>query len=94
MAQKHAKKIGKTWTSEMERAPLDLCIDPQFKMLKPYFKQIVISKKSDSIYEETPAGVFLDLYGKMLPPKVEAWSLGAARPNFYFKPIKLAKEKS
>lgn len=92
MAQKCAQKIGISCPSE--RAPLDLCIDPQFEMLKPLFKQNQSCKQSSSIYKSISPDVYLDLYGKLLPPKVEAWSLGPARPTFHFKPIKLIKEEN
>lgn len=80
--------MGKSWTKADERAPLELCVDPQFEMLQRFFKRVNVpeGKESHSIYKEIDPEVYLDLYGRLLPPKVESWALGPAAPTFKFKP--------
>ncbi|GMR41068.1 hypothetical protein PMAYCL1PPCAC_11263 [Pristionchus mayeri] len=60
------------------RAPLQLCIDPELQMVRHMFKQVAPAKQSASIYDEVDKKALLDLYGKELPTKVEAWSVGPA----------------
>ncbi|VDK18371.1 unnamed protein product [Anisakis simplex] len=78
LAKKYAKKNGLTFTEAQERAPLDVCIDPEFEMLRPFIKKIDPPKKAKSIYDEANPEVWLDLYGRELPTKVEAWNVGPA----------------
>ncbi|EPB77958.1 hypothetical protein ANCCEY_02944 [Ancylostoma ceylanicum] len=70
MTKKACEKAGVPFREEMKRAPLKLCIDPEFDMLTPFIKQAEPAKKGTSIYEEVDPKVFLDLYGKELPVKV------------------------
>uniref|UniRef100_A0A915CV63 Uncharacterized protein n=1 Tax=Ditylenchus dipsaci TaxID=166011 RepID=A0A915CV63_9BILA len=71
MAKRDAIRRGHTWTDANSRIPLDVCIDPQFEMLQPFFKKVKPEKMSDSIYKEVDPQVYLDMYGKVLPTKVE-----------------------
>uniref|UniRef100_A0A915Q060 CTP synthase n=1 Tax=Setaria digitata TaxID=48799 RepID=A0A915Q060_9BILA len=76
-------KNGDVIKMEEKRINLDLCLDPQFEMIKNLFKQVE-SNHGDSVYEETRPEVWLDLYGDEMPTKVEAWTAGPAelRPHF------------
>lgn len=40
MAKKACEKAGVPFLEEMKRAPLKLCIDPEFGMLTPFIKQV------------------------------------------------------
>ncbi|CAB3402360.1 unnamed protein product [Caenorhabditis bovis] len=82
LAQKNAAKNGLDEKTVPTRAPLTLCIDDEFKHLTPFFKQAPPTILSNSIYEESDKDAILDLYGKELPVKVEAWNIGPA----HFKP--------
>lgn len=73
-----AKKTDARLGEEQDRAPLKLCIDPEFLMLAPFFKQEEPVNKGASIYEEVDPKIVLDLYGNELPVKVEAWNIGPA----------------
>ncbi|KAL6725319.1 hypothetical protein Aduo_007380 [Ancylostoma duodenale] len=86
MTKKACEKAGIPFREEMKRAPLKLCIDPEFDMLTPFIKQAEPEKKGTSIYEEVDPKVFLDLYGKELPVKVEAWNVGPASFTPRFSP--------
>ncbi|CAJ0598037.1 unnamed protein product [Cylicocyclus nassatus] len=78
LAKKASEKAGVPFREEQKRAPLKLCIDPEFDMLTPFIKQDEPVKKSTSIYDEVDPEIYLDLYGKELPVKVEAWNIGPA----------------
>lgn len=95
-AKRACEKAGVPFTEERKRAPLDLCIDPEFEMLKPFIKQAEPAKKSTSIYEEVDPKVLLDLYGNELPVKVEAWNVGPATftPRFSATEMKVREQKS
>uniref|UniRef100_A0AC35UCK9 39S ribosomal protein L18, mitochondrial n=1 Tax=Rhabditophanes sp. KR3021 TaxID=114890 RepID=A0AC35UCK9_9BILA len=84
MAKKYADKNKIEWDAKNERSGLDLVIDPQFEMLHKLIAQKDI-KKGKSIYEEVDRESIMQLYGKMLPTKVEAWSTGPAKftPRFH-----------
>ncbi|VDM50809.1 unnamed protein product [Toxocara canis] len=75
LAVKYAKKNGLNIADVQQRAPLE--VDPP--------------KKAKSIYEEANPDVWLDLYGKELPTKVEAWNVGPAEMRQRFSSTAVAK---
>uniref|UniRef100_A0A7E4W345 28S ribosomal protein S34, mitochondrial n=1 Tax=Panagrellus redivivus TaxID=6233 RepID=A0A7E4W345_PANRE len=85
LAKKDAQKNNQPFTEAQTRAPLELSIDPQFAMLKPFIKQAPVTKKSHNIYDEVDPEALLDLYGEKLPVKVESWTPGPAgiTPRFH-----------
>uniref|UniRef100_A0A914Z4N6 28S ribosomal protein S34, mitochondrial n=1 Tax=Panagrolaimus superbus TaxID=310955 RepID=A0A914Z4N6_9BILA len=85
LMKKLASKGGTKWTDTMERAPLDLSIDPQFEMIRKFIKQEPLPLNAQSIYDEVDKEALLDLYGDKLPVKVEAWMTGPAEviPRFH-----------
>ncbi|KAL3091355.1 hypothetical protein niasHS_007148 [Heterodera schachtii] len=76
LSKKWAEKCGGSEAAvhHKKRAPLDVCLDPNFEMYRKFIKRVEPKKMSDSIYDEIDPGVFLDLYGRMLPTKIDAWS--------------------
>ncbi|KJH50987.1 hypothetical protein DICVIV_02845 [Dictyocaulus viviparus] len=66
-------KTGAKYSHEMSRAPLIICIDPEFSMLNRFFKQAEPERKSTSIYDEVDSNALLDLYGNELPVKVSCF---------------------
>ncbi|KHN79747.1 hypothetical protein Tcan_16840 [Toxocara canis] len=91
LAVKYAKKNGLNIADVQQRAPLEVCIDPEFEMLRPFIKKVDPPKKAKSIYEEANPDVWLDLYGKELPTKVEAWNVGPAEMRQRFSSTAVAK---
>lgn len=89
MADKCAKKYGITSLTQ-ERTPMDLCIDPQFEFMASFIKQIEPEKQNNNstIYDEVDPKHLLDLYGNMIPVKVEAWSTDPAKYENHFGPNK------
>ncbi|WKY02409.1 hypothetical protein Q1695_016008 [Nippostrongylus brasiliensis] len=78
LSKRAAEKAGVTPQEGHLRAPLKLCIDPEFHMLTSFIKQKEPKETSTSIYDEVDPKVLLDLYGDELPVKVEAWNVGPA----------------
>ncbi|KAK6043096.1 hypothetical protein COOONC_19399 [Cooperia oncophora] len=80
----------------MRRAPLQLCIDPEFSMLTPFINQEEPASQSTSIYDEVDPKVYLDLYGNEPPVKVEAWNVGPATftPRFSATSAKVSEQHS
>lgn len=89
MAKRDAERNKLQWRSSMERAPLDLCIDPQFETYRSRIQQAEPKKRSTSVYEEVDPNTFLDWYGNALPTRVEAWNIGPASYKPYFAPNKV-----
>uniref|UniRef100_A0A0N5C8V8 Mitochondrial 28S ribosomal protein S34 n=1 Tax=Strongyloides papillosus TaxID=174720 RepID=A0A0N5C8V8_STREA len=85
LAKKFAKRAGMKYDEKSSRAPLKLCIDPQFKMIENLFEQYDM-KVCGNVYEENDKKSILSLYGDMLPTKVEAWNVGEAKFEPRFKP--------
>uniref|UniRef100_A0AC34QPF0 28S ribosomal protein S34, mitochondrial n=1 Tax=Panagrolaimus sp. JU765 TaxID=591449 RepID=A0AC34QPF0_9BILA len=79
LSKKDAVKNGQQWSEDKERIPLELSIDPQFEMLKPFIKQVPPQRKSKSIYDEVDSESLLELYGDLLPVKLEAWGTEPAK---------------
>ncbi|KAI6189812.1 hypothetical protein M3Y97_00049100 [Aphelenchoides bicaudatus] len=77
-AKRYAAKNKQEWDTKQERAPLELCIDPQFEIYKKFIKQTSPKTQSASVYNEVNPETYLDFYGKLLPTKVEAWNAGPA----------------
>ena len=50
--KKYANKNGQKWNEAMERAPLELSIDPQFDVFRSLIKQEPLKETSKSIYDE------------------------------------------
>uniref|UniRef100_A0A0N4ZIJ5 Uncharacterized protein n=1 Tax=Parastrongyloides trichosuri TaxID=131310 RepID=A0A0N4ZIJ5_PARTI len=84
LSKKFAEKAGQQFDETSCRRDLKLCIDPQFEMISKFIEQKDI-KKGNNIYEECDKESILDLYGKMLPTKVEAWNIGPASFKRRFK---------
>jgi hypothetical protein len=94
------KHLAKWWTLKYnvtsykhpERAPLDLCIDPQFEHFTQFIKRVeptAAGKESPAtIYDEVDPKMMFELYGRMLPVKVDAWSTDPARYENHFGPNK------
>jgi hypothetical protein len=78
IAKRYAARIGQTWDEKNARAPLEVCLDPQFHIYKQFIRQKPPAKQASSIYEEVDPEKFLDLYGNILPTRVEFWGLGPA----------------
>uniref|UniRef100_A0A914ZUR6 28S ribosomal protein S34, mitochondrial n=1 Tax=Parascaris univalens TaxID=6257 RepID=A0A914ZUR6_PARUN len=78
LAKKYARKNKLNFSKSQERAPLEVCVDPEFEMLRPFIVKVDPLKKGKSIYDEANPEVWLGLYGKELPTKVEAWNVGPA----------------
>uniref|UniRef100_A0A914GWV3 Uncharacterized protein n=1 Tax=Globodera rostochiensis TaxID=31243 RepID=A0A914GWV3_GLORO len=74
LSNKWAEKYGSDEFLSKKRAPLDVCLDPNFEIYRKFIKRTEPTKMSDSIYDEVEPGVFLDLYGQMLPTKIDSWS--------------------
>ncbi|PIO69205.1 hypothetical protein TELCIR_08980 [Teladorsagia circumcincta] len=70
LARKACEKAGIPFREKHTRAPLQLCIDPEFSMLTPFIKQEEPTKQGTSIYDEVDPKVLLDLYGNEPPVKV------------------------
>uniref|UniRef100_A0A0K0F3I7 39S ribosomal protein L28, mitochondrial n=1 Tax=Strongyloides venezuelensis TaxID=75913 RepID=A0A0K0F3I7_STRVS len=85
LAKKFAKVAGMRYDEKNSRAPLKLCIDPQFKMIEKLFEQFDVTL-CDNAYDENDKDSILSLYGDMLPTKVEAWNIGEAKFEPRFKP--------
>ncbi|KAK5984648.1 hypothetical protein GCK32_003793 [Trichostrongylus colubriformis] len=96
MAKRACEKAGVPFREEQTRAPLQLCIDPEFSMLTPFMKQEEPTKHRSSIYDEVDPKVLLDLYGNEPPVKVEAWNIGPATftPRFSATSTKPNEEHS
>ncbi|VDD93914.1 unnamed protein product [Enterobius vermicularis] len=78
LSRKTAKAKGVDETSVAERAPLDICLDPEFAFLKPFIKKSEPKRYGKSVYDEVDPEVLLDLYGKELPVRVDTWDAGPA----------------
>ena len=61
-------------------------VDPQHEFLRSFMRQIEPEKKGKSIYDEIRPEVYLDMYGELLPRRIEAWAIGPAKETFIFKP--------
>ncbi|KAJ1358637.1 hypothetical protein KIN20_017114 [Parelaphostrongylus tenuis] len=96
LARKLSEKTGTKFPEERKRAPLKLCIDPEFSMLAPFIKQVEPKTKGTSVYDEVNPDVLLDLYGNELPVKVEAWNIGPANftPRFSATGTNVQQQKS
>uniref|UniRef100_A0A1I7X252 TM2 domain-containing protein n=1 Tax=Heterorhabditis bacteriophora TaxID=37862 RepID=A0A1I7X252_HETBA len=93
-AKKNCEKNGTKFTEKNLRAPLGICLDPEFSMLRKFITQTEPERKSTSIYDEVDPQMLLDLYGKELPVKVEAWNVGPAayRPRFSATKMKVQEQ--
>ncbi|KAH7730447.1 Protein MRPS-34 [Aphelenchoides avenae] len=89
MAKRDSERNKLQWRSGMERAPLDLCIDPQFEIYRDRIQRAEPKKRSASVYDEVDPNTFLDWYGNALPTRVEAWNIGPASYKPYFAPKKV-----
>jgi hypothetical protein len=78
IAKRYAAKNNQAWEQKQERAPLDLCIDPQFEIYKKFITQRPPTKQATSIYDEVDPKTYLDFYGRALPTRVDSWNLGPA----------------
>uniref|UniRef100_A0A0K0DGK2 DRMBL domain-containing protein n=1 Tax=Angiostrongylus cantonensis TaxID=6313 RepID=A0A0K0DGK2_ANGCA len=94
--KKTCEKTGTKFREEHTRAPLKLCIDPEFSMLAPFIKQAEPNRKSTSIYDEIDPEILLGLYGNELPVKVEAWNVGPAAftPRFSASGTKIQERRN
>lgn len=93
MAQRDARRNNVPWKSGMERAPLELCIDPQFEVYRSSIRQEEPKKTAASIYEEVDPNTYLDWYGNVLPTRVEAWNIGPVSYKPYFAPPKTTENR-
>lgn len=84
-----AQKLGKKWNEAQSRAPLDLCIDPQFEIYRPFIKQVKPKKFGKNPYEETDPNTILDTWGAELPARVDSWNSGRAEIRSRFIKSKL-----
>ncbi|KAF8356942.1 mrps-34 [Pristionchus pacificus] len=78
MARQAAAKRGADPAAVATRAPLQLCVDPELQMVRHMMVQSPPATQSQSVYDEVSKEALLDLYGKELPTKVEAWNVGPA----------------
>lgn len=92
LLRRRAAREGKAPEEVNDRIPMEMCIDPQFELYRPFIRRVEPTEKSDSIYAEANPETFLDLYGRMLPPKVEAWMVGPAHKSFKFLPEESAEK--
>lgn len=83
-AKRYAAKNNQKWDAKQERAPLDICIDPQFEIYKAFIQQKQPEKTAKSIYDEVDPETYLQLYGKVLPTRIASWSLGPAKVRTRF----------
>ncbi|GMS87722.1 hypothetical protein PENTCL1PPCAC_9897, partial [Pristionchus entomophagus] len=96
MAKQAAAKRGDDPATVPTRARLQLCVDPELQMVQKMFRQYPPATKSASIYDEVDKEALLDLYGKELPVKVEAWNVGPAGLSTRFPAVdsRLADKKT
>ncbi|GMT17089.1 hypothetical protein PFISCL1PPCAC_8386, partial [Pristionchus fissidentatus] len=87
LARQAAAKRGADAAAVATRAPLSLCIDPELRMVADMFKQSPPATQSASVYDEVDKTALLDLYGKELPTKVEAWNVGPAELSVRFPAV-------
>ncbi|KAI6228905.1 CTP synthase [Aphelenchoides fujianensis] len=85
-AKRYAEKAGQPWDERNERAPLDVCLDPQFHVYRPFIRQSPPARRSTSIYDECDPETFLQWYGDVLPPKISWWAVGPAEFQPRFQP--------
>lgn len=78
MSRRFAEKNNQEWDVKQERAPLEVCLDPQFEIYKKFIKQKNPEKLGKSIYDEIDPEIFLNWYGNALPTRVVSWNLGPA----------------
>ncbi len=69
---------GREWDANYAQIPMDVCIDPEFEMFRDLFKQSDELNSTKSIYDIDP-NMYLELYGEVLPTKIDAWSIGPAK---------------
>ncbi|KAI6186678.1 CTP synthase [Aphelenchoides besseyi] len=74
-AKRYAERIGQKWNEENARAPLELCIDPQFQIYKKFISQKPPKNRSKSIYDEIDPETFLQWYGNVLPTNIQWWAV-------------------
>jgi hypothetical protein len=84
------EKYKVTTPKQKERTELDLCIDHQFECLKPFIKRV--DRKTNpqwtTIYDEVDPKAIFDIYGRMLPTRLDAWSTDPAYYENHFGPNK------
>jgi hypothetical protein len=85
MAKRLAAKNNQEWDVKQERAPLEVCLDPQFEIYKQFIVQKNPEKIGKSIYDEVDPEVFLKWYGNAFPPRIVSWTLGPAKLNRRFQ---------
>uniref|UniRef100_A0A1I8BSZ7 Uncharacterized protein n=1 Tax=Meloidogyne hapla TaxID=6305 RepID=A0A1I8BSZ7_MELHA len=96
LANKLAKKLVRLDNVSkipQERAPLDLCIDPEFKHLSSLFERFEpinglnqnLNKNNNSIYNEVDQSNLLELLGQMFPVKIDTLSSDPAKYRPLFK---------
>jgi len=90
--QKHLYR-HKGSNREKDRAPLKICLDPQFESLQKLIERTHSLQEAKSPYNEMDEETYLDLYGKSLPTKIDAWSLDPATYSYHFHPQNMKIKK-
>jgi hypothetical protein len=79
--------------SKEQRAPLKICLDPQFKLIEKLIERTPPLRESKSVYDEVDEKTYLDIYGQSLPVKIDSWSLDPASYSYHFHPENMKRKK-